>query len=94
MCLNTTVANHVPAVTPRLSPTAPSSCCPQYNGGACINAGPGVSKNADEVTISSQNRNFPGRSGPGNVYLASPTVVAIAAVAGRILSPSEFFNGS
>src|SRR5438067_2497228 len=33
--------------------------------GACINAGPGVSKTKDEVTISAINRNFPGRSGPG-----------------------------
>ena len=30
--------------------------------GACINAGPGVSKTRDEVTISAINRNFPGRS--------------------------------
>ncbi|OHU84893.1 MULTISPECIES: aconitase family protein [Pseudoalteromonas] len=60
--------------------------------GACINAGPGVSKQSSEVTISSQNRNFPGRSGPGSVYLASPTVVAIAAVAGKLMTPSEFFS--
>src|SRR5256884_5640627 len=35
--------------------------------GACINAGPGVSKTRDEVTISAINRNFPGRSGPGKL---------------------------
>ncbi len=40
--------------------------------GACIAAGPGTSASPDEVTISSQNRNFPGRSGPGQLYLASP----------------------
>ena len=40
--------------------------------GACINAGPGVSTRADQVVISAQNRNFPGRSGPGQMYLASP----------------------
>ncbi|NIW35164.1 MAG: 3-isopropylmalate dehydratase [Gemmatimonadetes bacterium] len=53
--------------------------------GACINAGPGVSTSADQVTISSINRNFPGRSGPGKVYLASPYTVAASALAGRIV---------
>jgi 3-isopropylmalate/(R)-2-methylmalate dehydratase large subunit len=52
--------------------------------GACIAAGPGTSKTRDEVTISSQNRNFPGRSGPGQLYLASPYTVAASAVAGFI----------
>jgi 3-isopropylmalate/(R)-2-methylmalate dehydratase large subunit len=52
--------------------------------GACIAAGPGTSKRADEVTISSQNRNFPGRSGPGQLYLASPYTVAASAIAGCI----------
>lgn len=52
--------------------------------GACINAGPGVSTSPDEVTISSINRNFPGRSGPGKVYLASPYTVAASALAGHI----------
>ena len=53
--------------------------------GACIAAGPGTSKTKDEVTISSQNRNFPGRSGPGQLYLASPYTVAASAVAGCIV---------
>jgi len=53
--------------------------------GACINAGPGVSTRPDQVTISAQNRNFPGRSGPGLVYLASPLTVAASAVAGYIV---------
>ncbi len=52
--------------------------------GACINAGPGVSRSPEEVTISSINRNFPGRSGPGKVYLASPYTVMASAVEGRI----------
>ena len=52
--------------------------------GACIAAGPGVSRRPDEVTISSQNRNFPGRSGPGRLYLASPYTVAASAIAGYI----------
>jgi 3-isopropylmalate/(R)-2-methylmalate dehydratase large subunit len=57
--------------------------------GACIKAGPGVSDSPDQVTVSSQNRNFPGRSGPGKVYLASPLVVAASAIAGRIASPAD-----
>ncbi len=52
--------------------------------GACINAGPGVSRSKGEVTISAINRNFPGRSGPGQLYLASPYTVAASAVSGYI----------
>ena len=55
--------------------------------GACIKAGPGVSFTPDEVTVSAINRNFPGRSGPGKVYLASPLVVAASAIAGKIVAP-------
>ncbi|HEY1271817.1 MAG TPA: aconitase family protein [Terriglobales bacterium] len=59
--------------------------------GACINAGPGVSTRPDQIVISAQNRNFPGRSGPGQMYLASPFTVAASAVAGYITEyqPSE-----
>jgi len=59
--------------------------------GACINAGPGVSTRPDQVVISAQNRNFPGRSGPGRMCLASPLTVAASAVAGYIVEyqPSE-----
>ena len=52
--------------------------------GACINAGPGVSRTKDEVTISAINRNFPGRSGPGRLYLANPYTVAASAISGYI----------
>jgi len=58
--------------------------------GACINAGPGASPSAETVTVSAQNRNFPGRSGPGKLYLASPYVVAASAIAGKIVEPDEF----
>ncbi len=57
--------------------------------GACINAGPGVSDTAERVTVSAINRNFPGRSGPGQVYLASPLVVMASALAGYIVRPDE-----
>jgi len=60
--------------------------------GACINAGPGASPSPDTVTVSAQNRNFPGRSGPGKLYLASPYVVAASAIAGKIIDPKEFLN--
>src|SRR5213595_2675819 len=53
--------------------------------GACINAGPGVSKTGAEVTVSAINRNFPGRSGPGQLYLANPYTVAASAIAGYII---------
>ena len=63
--------------------------------GACINAGPGVSTRPDQIVISAQNRNFPGRSGPGQMYLASPLTVAASAVAGHIVEyePSEELVG-
>jgi 3-isopropylmalate/(R)-2-methylmalate dehydratase large subunit len=57
--------------------------------GACINAGPGISRSPDQVTVSSINRNFPGRSGPGKVYLASPFTVLASAFAGRIVGFEE-----
>ncbi len=60
--------------------------------GACINAGPGASPSAETVTVSAQNRNFPGRSGPGKLYLASPYVVAASAIAGKIVEPTEFLK--
>jgi 3-isopropylmalate/(R)-2-methylmalate dehydratase large subunit len=62
--------------------------------GACIAAGPGVTSSPDDVSISSQNRNFPGRSGPGQLYLGSPYSVAASAVAGYVTSwtPGELIK--
>ncbi|VVE21935.1 2,3-dimethylmalate dehydratase large subunit [Pandoraea iniqua] len=57
--------------------------------GACANCGPGQSTTREQVTISAINRNFPGRSGPGSVWLASPYTVAASALAGRIASFDE-----
>ncbi len=54
--------------------------------GACANCGPGTSSRADQVTVSAINRNFPGRGGPGQVWLASPPTVAASAIAGELLS--------
>ncbi len=60
--------------------------------GACINAGPGASATREQVSVSAINRNFPGRSGPGKVYLASPLTVAASAIAGRIVGPDELLG--
>ena len=54
--------------------------------GACANCGPGSSTQAGQVTVRAINRNFPGRSGPGAVWLASPATVAASAIAGRLVS--------
>ncbi|MBL90745.1 MAG: 3-isopropylmalate dehydratase [Myxococcales bacterium] len=59
--------------------------------GACIKAGPGVSNKEHQITVSAINRNFPGRSGPGDVYLSSPRVVAASALAGYIITPEDLF---
>lgn len=58
----------------------------QPSCGACANCGPGSSTDAGQVTVSAINRNFPGRSGPGQVWLASPPTVAASAIAGELLS--------
>ena len=53
----------------------------QPSCGACANCGPGASTDAAQVTVSAINRNFPGRSGPGQVWLASPpTVMALSLI--------------
>ena len=54
--------------------------------GACIGAGPGVSDNTEQVTISAINRNYQGRSGPGRLYLASPLTVMASAFMGHIVA--------
>ncbi|MBN1116598.1 MAG: 3-isopropylmalate dehydratase large subunit [Bacteroidales bacterium] len=42
-----------------------------------------------EVTISTGNRNFRGKQGKGDVYLASPDIVAASAIAGYITTPED-----
>ena len=54
--------------------------------GACIGCGPGVSSSPKQVSVSAINRNYEGRSGPGQLYLASPPSVAASAIEGKIVS--------
>lgn len=55
-----------------------------------------IGMNADKVpsgqrAISSTNRNFVGRQGPGSItHLASPATVAASALAGKIVSPCNY----
>jgi 3-isopropylmalate/(R)-2-methylmalate dehydratase large subunit len=58
----------------------------QPSCGACANCGPGSSTDAQQVTVSAINRNFTGRSGPGQVWLASPPTVMASALAGELVS--------
>jgi 3-isopropylmalate/(R)-2-methylmalate dehydratase large subunit len=58
----------------------------QPSCGACGNCGPGGSTSQDQITVSAINRNFPGRGGPGKVWLASPPTVAASAIAGELIS--------
>jgi 3-isopropylmalate/(R)-2-methylmalate dehydratase large subunit len=66
----------------------------QPSCGACANCGPGSSTESGQVTVSAINRNFPGRSGPGQVWLASPPTVAASAIAGRLASFAELRAGA
>ena len=61
--------------------------------GPCIGLGIGL-LGPGEVGISATNRNFKGRMGDptAEAYLASPSVVAASAVAGKIAPPSDFDN--
>lgn len=67
--------------------------CLQPACGACANCGPGASTAPGQVTVSAVNRNFPGRSGPGQVWLASPATVAASAIAGRLCAFDELVQG-
>lgn len=58
--------------------------------GPCLGTGQGIPADGYNV-ISTANRNFKGRMGNPNssVYLASPTCVAMSAIAGKIVDPRD-----
>ena len=56
--------------------------------GACAGLGIGGPEKG-QVGVSTSNRNFPGRMGKGDVWLASSLVTAASAIAGKLCHPSE-----
>lgn len=54
--------------------------------GPCFGAHGGILGEGD-VCVGTMNRNFPGRMGPGEIYLASPQTAAATAVRGAIADP-------
>ncbi len=59
--------------------------------GACIGMGPGTLKEG-EVGVFASNRNFKGRAGKGNVFLASPASVAASAIEGKVADPRKYLK--
>lgn len=59
------------------------------NCGACPGLHGGI-LGQGEVAITSITRNFEGRMGPGEIYLASPATVAASAIEGRITNPVKY----
>ena len=41
----------------------------------------------DEVYLSTTNRNYPGKQGPGKLYLVSPAIAAASAIEGKVTIP-------
>lgn len=56
--------------------------------GPCFGGHGGVLGEGD-VCLATMNRNFPGRMGPGEIYLGSPRTAAAAAIYGAITPPAE-----
>jgi 3-isopropylmalate/(R)-2-methylmalate dehydratase large subunit len=59
-----------------------------------------IAMNGDQVSpgqwvVSTSNRNFEGRQGPGSrTFLASPLTAAASAIAGRVADPRKYMNGA
>jgi len=56
--------------------------------GGCASGHLGMT-GAGQVNISTSNRNFPGKQGPGDTYLASPVTAAWCALKGKIAVPEK-----
>jgi 3-isopropylmalate/(R)-2-methylmalate dehydratase large subunit len=56
--------------------------------GGCAEGMPGL-VGKDEIELSTTNRNYPGKQGPGKIYLVSPATAAASAVKGYLTSPKE-----
>lgn len=59
--------------------------------GGCAEGMPGL-VGKDEIELSTTNRNYPGKQGPGKIYLVSPAVAAASAVKGYLTTPEEVMN--
>lgn len=56
--------------------------------GPCFGAHGGILGQGD-VCLGTMNRNFPGRMGPGEIYIGSPETAAATAIYGEITDPRE-----
>ncbi len=55
--------------------------------GGCAEGMPGLI--GDEIYLSTTNRNYPGKQGPGKLYLVSPVIAAASAIKGKVTIPDS-----
>ena len=53
--------------------------------GGCAEGMPGLI--GEEIFLSTTNRNYPRKQGPGKIYLVSPAVAAASAIKGKVTIP-------